>query len=190
MFLAILKLYLWFIHVANNLILVISFGFKLNSNLDQLTISLVGMFPLWVPPSPPPQHYHPSPLTVFWHTASKGCYYHRNHLSFFLVFALFHGRNGVTQCIIPNTIVSKCLHYELIQFVTKTLVLLLKQDTQRNMYHRECFWFVYQSEVLLLSETQPHTGEVCASVRDTEMGEGRGGGDYLSDLICFTSTLF
>ena len=54
--------------------------------------------------------------------------------------------------------------------------MLLEQDTQRNMYHRECFWFVYQSEVLLLNETQPHTDEVCASVRDTEMGEGRGGG--------------
>ena len=32
-FFAILKLYLWSIHMANNLILAISFGFKLNSNL-------------------------------------------------------------------------------------------------------------------------------------------------------------
>ena len=32
-FFADLKLYLWFIHIANNLILAISFGFKLNSNL-------------------------------------------------------------------------------------------------------------------------------------------------------------
>ena len=30
---AILKLYFWSIHMANNLILPISFGFKLNSNL-------------------------------------------------------------------------------------------------------------------------------------------------------------
>ena len=33
LFFAILKLYLWSIHMANNLILVISFGLKLNSNL-------------------------------------------------------------------------------------------------------------------------------------------------------------
>ena len=32
-FFAILKLYLWSIHMANNLILAIFFGFKLNSNL-------------------------------------------------------------------------------------------------------------------------------------------------------------
>ena len=33
-FFAILKLYFWSIHMANNLILAISFGFKLNSNLN------------------------------------------------------------------------------------------------------------------------------------------------------------
>ena len=36
-FFAILKLYLWSIHIANNLILAISFGFKLNSNLKTVT---------------------------------------------------------------------------------------------------------------------------------------------------------
>ena len=34
MFFAILKLYLWSIHMTNNLILAISFGFKLKSNLN------------------------------------------------------------------------------------------------------------------------------------------------------------
>ena len=35
-FFADLKLYLWSIHMANNLILATSFGFKLNSNLKPL----------------------------------------------------------------------------------------------------------------------------------------------------------
>ena len=35
-FFAILKLYFWSIHMANNLILSISFGFKLNSNLKDV----------------------------------------------------------------------------------------------------------------------------------------------------------
>ena len=33
-FFAFLKIYLWSIHMANNLILAISFGFKLNSGLN------------------------------------------------------------------------------------------------------------------------------------------------------------
>ena len=52
-FFAVLKPYFWSIHMANNLILVISFGFKLNSNLNFDHPSLVGQLQArWVCCSP------------------------------------------------------------------------------------------------------------------------------------------
>ena len=48
-FFAILKLYRWSIHIANNLILAISFGFKLNSNLNaQMLLSKLSTFGYFV----------------------------------------------------------------------------------------------------------------------------------------------
>ena len=39
-FFAILKFYFWSIHIAKNFILAISFGFKLNSNLNASSLSM------------------------------------------------------------------------------------------------------------------------------------------------------
>ena len=46
-FFAILKLYFWSIHMAKNLILAISFGFKLNSNLNCLFVQSELSFSEW-----------------------------------------------------------------------------------------------------------------------------------------------
>ena len=45
-FLTDLKLYLWSIHMANNLILAISFGLKLNSNLNATNVFWLAVFGL------------------------------------------------------------------------------------------------------------------------------------------------
>ena len=111
-FFAILKLYFWSIHMANNLILAISFGFKLNSNLKytlylqhfEVLLNLRATIPaksLW-----PPSEESPPPLPLF------QCCYNDVDFSFDIFLNL---QNNIGQGVwgkrkpLSNVIVWDCL---------------------------------------------------------------------------------